>query len=357
MAAMAPDRSHAKLGGETWPHSPSAAAAISPRSQLLSPRDRWLPAIPSLSFPATAPKPDASNTGIALTLSGGITAVTLTGTAPIAVTGDWSNNSITGNDGSNVLVGGQGNDSINGGAGGDTIYYMVGEGYYQVGTGGSPAGGAFPADAQPPGPPPPPPPFPGDGIDTIDGGADHDTLRLFGTDQYVDDWGKGYGGDNYLNVVVVDGVIASIEGGTVANVESVVLDLGEGENWPVMDALDYAGTTGAVTVNLATGTGTGFTSIAGVENVFGGSGNDVLTGDAEPNSLAGGAGLDSLDGGAGNDFLEGGGGGNGDQDILTGGLGADTFGFNFTADSIVGNPDVITDWESSDIIDLAAIDA
>src|SRR5262245_64595240 len=155
---------------------------------------------------------DASNTGIALTLSGGITAVTLTGTAPIAVTGDWSNNSITGNDGSNVLVGGQGNDSINGGAGGDTIYYMVGEGYYQVGTGGSPAGGAFPADAQPPGPPPPPPPFPGDGIDTIDGGADHDTLRLFGTDQYVDDWGKGYGGDNYLNVVVVDGVIASIEG-------------------------------------------------------------------------------------------------------------------------------------------------
>src|SRR5262249_25572998 len=72
---------------------------------------------------------DASNIGIALTLSGGITAVTLTGTAPIAVTGNESANSITGNDGSNVLVGSLGNDSINGGAGADTIHYVVGEGY------------------------------------------------------------------------------------------------------------------------------------------------------------------------------------------------------------------------------------
>src|SRR5262249_15699938 len=57
---------------------------------------------------------DASNTGIALTLSTGIMASTLTGTAPIAVTGNFSDNSITGNDGSNVLTGGAGNDSING---------------------------------------------------------------------------------------------------------------------------------------------------------------------------------------------------------------------------------------------------
>ncbi len=201
---------------------------------------------------------DASNTGIALTLSTGIMAITLIGSAPIAVTGNGSANSITGNDGSNVLFGSLGNDSINGGAGADTIHYVVGEGYYAVGTGGSPAVGAFPADAQPPGPPPPPEPFPGDGIDIIDGGADHDTLRLSGTPQYFDDWGKGYGGDNHLNVVVVDGAITSIAGGTVANVESVMLDLGEGEYWPDVDALDYAGTTEAVTVNLATGTATGF---------------------------------------------------------------------------------------------------
>ena len=213
---------------------------------------------------------DASNTGIALTLSTGIMAITLIGSAPIAVTGNGSANSITGNDGSNVLFGSLGNDSINGGAGADTIHYVVGEGYYAVGTGGSPAVGAFPADAQPPGPPPPPEPFPGDGIDIIDGGADYDTLRLFGTPQYFDDWGKGYGGDNYLNVVVVDGAITSIAGGTVANVESVVLDLGEEEYWPDVDALDYADTTEAVTVNLATGTATGFEFDCGRGEHFGG---------------------------------------------------------------------------------------
>ena len=191
-----------------------------------------------------------------------------------------------------------------------------------------------------------------------------------GPSKYFDDWGKGYGGDNYLNVVVVDGAITSIAGGTVANVESVMLDLGEGEYWPDVDALDYADTTEAVTVNLATGTATGFESIAGVNNVGGGSGNDVLIGDAMPNVLAGGAGLDTLigggganrlDGGADDDWLVGGDvdgtAGDGDQDILTGGLGADTFGFFFTANSVVEAPDVITDWESSDIIDLAGIDA
>src|SRR5262249_111029 len=47
---------------------------------------------------------DASNTGIKLWLSTGIIAITLTGSAPIAVTGNYSDNSITGNDGNNVLA-------------------------------------------------------------------------------------------------------------------------------------------------------------------------------------------------------------------------------------------------------------
>lgn len=55
---------------------------------------------------------DGSNTGIALTLSTGIMAIALTGSAPI---------SITGNDGSNTLLGGDGNQSINGGGGADTL--------------------------------------------------------------------------------------------------------------------------------------------------------------------------------------------------------------------------------------------
>jgi Ca2+-binding RTX toxin-like protein len=305
---------------------------------------------------------DASNTGIALTLGAGIMAVALTGTAPIAVTGNGSNNSITGNDGSNALTGSQCNDSINGGAGDDTIYY-------ETGTGGSPPVGAIPGWD----------PYhlyywhPGDGIDTIDGGPDHDTLIITGNPVLYDDDGKGYGGSSSLKAVVVDGAITSIANSTVANVETVMLDLGE-----EYDALDYAGTIEAVTVNLATGTATGFSSIAGVDDVFGGSGDDTLTSDAGGalllgragldtltggdgyDALYGGDGADSLEGGAGNDSINGGdmdGVGDGDQDILTGGLGADRFGFVRAADSVVGAPDVITDWESADNLSLGEIDA
>src|SRR5262249_30620771 len=75
---------------------------------------------------------DASNTGIALTLSTGIMAISLTGFAPIAVTGNGSDNSIAGNNGSNVLAGGEGNDSINGGAGDDTMIGGAGNDIYMV---------------------------------------------------------------------------------------------------------------------------------------------------------------------------------------------------------------------------------
>src|SRR5262249_40684116 len=159
-----------------------------------------------------------------------------TGTAPIAVAGNESNNSITGNDGSNVLLGDEGNDIINGGAGADSINGGPGHDTINGGTGADTTyynvGDDF---------------VPRAGIDTHAGGPDHDTLNIFGLTG--DDGGKGFAGANFLNVVVVDGAITSIAGGTLTNVESVVLDLFDGE-----DGLDYAGTTEAVTVNLATGT-------------------------------------------------------------------------------------------------------
>jgi Ca2+-binding RTX toxin-like protein len=244
-----------------------------------------------------------------------ITAVT--GTAPIAVIGDENNNSITGNDGLNVLAGGGGNDIINGGAGADSIDGGQGNDTINGGAGDDTIGYVVGDDF-----------VPGDGIDKIDGGPDHDTLSIVGTFRPNE---KGFGGDNVLNVVVVDGAITSIEGGTLVNVESVMLDLGDNpigfEEW---DGLIYAGTMEAVTVNLAIGTATGFTSIAGVEYVFGGSGNDALTGDAYHNILAGGDGLDTLTGGDGFDSLDGGDGadsldgGAGDDWLLRGGIGSDT---------------------------------
>ena len=69
--------------------------------------------------------------------------------------------------------------------------------------------------------------------------------------------------------------------------------------------------------------------MTGIENVNGGAGNDIITGNRSANTLNGGNGNDTLNGGAGNDTLNGGlgndrlVGGNG-IDRLTGGVGNDT---------------------------------
>ena len=65
-------------------------------------------------------------------------------------------------------------------------------------------------------------------------------------------------------------------------------------------------------MNLATGAASGFSSVAGVENVTGGSNDDTLTGTNLANNLSGGAGNDTLNG-------------NGGTDVLVGGAGNDTY--------------------------------
>ena len=98
-----------------------------------------------------------------------------------------------------------------------------------------------------------------------------------------------------------------------------------------VNTLDYSASTAGVTVNLLTGKATGAKGgIAGFTNVFGGSGDDELTGNAAANTLRGydgndrlfgGDGIDFLDGGNGNDYLDGG----RNLDFLSGGQGNDTF--------------------------------
>lgn len=118
------------------------------------------------------------------------------------------------------------------------------------------------------------------------------------------------------------------------------LDLGAGN----ADTLSYAGTTASLTVNLLQSNATGFTSIAGVENVTGGSGSDDLTGDAHDNVLDGGAGSDTIIGGGGNDVIFGGAGNDliiykvGDGvDTIDGGAGTDTLEIDGTSGTDVLN--------------------
>ena len=210
--------------------------------------------------------------------------------------GGGGNDTLNGENGNDILIGGSGTDTINGGTGNDTIRHTVGDG-----------GGA------------------------VNGGADSDTLAISGTTA-----------NNNLTVTYDGTTITNFDGGTVTNVESVTADLGTGT-----DTLTYTAP-GGVTVDLAAGTASGFTSIAGIENVTGNGGADNITGDGNANVLNGGGGNDTINGGAGTDTINGGAGtdtinGGAGTDTLTGGGAADTFVFQF-GQSLVASPDRITDF-------------
>ena len=115
------------------------------------------------------------------------------------------------------------------------------------------------------------------------------------------------------------------------------LDGGVGSDWA-----DYRGTSLAVTVNLATTTaqntgGWGTDTLVNIENVFGGLGNDSLTGNALGNTIRGGLGNDFMDGLAGGDYVD-------YRDITTVGL---TIDLSLTTAQITGaGTDTILNFES-----------
>ena len=126
------------------------------------------------------------------------------------------------------------------------------------------------------------------------------------------------------------------------------------------DSLDYRDYSTGVTVDLFAGTATniGGGLLAGtgggdddnsIENVFGGDGNDNITGDNDHNILGDGLGSDNLDGGGylvgsgngGNDvfLMEPGAGGS--ADVITDIHGNDTIDFRFASQGIVFDVDII----------------
>jgi Ca2+-binding RTX toxin-like protein len=115
-----------------------------------------------------------------------------------------------------------------------------------------------------------------------------------------------------------------------------ILDGGDGA-----DTLNYERARSAVTVDLG---------IVGVQNVGGGQGSDTLT---SFENIKGSNHADMLSGNSAANVLSGGSG----TDTLTGGLGVDTFKFAEISDSAPDSMDLITDLDSSDVIDLHLIDA
>jgi VCBS repeat-containing protein len=277
---------------------------------------------------------DASNTGIVLTLSTGIMAITLTGTAPIAVTGNGNDNSITGNDGSNVLFGGAGNDSINGGAGDDTVIGGAGWDMYYVDSTGDRVTEN-----------------PGEGWDTVYASLDYtlgsniESLVLLdgagsinGTGNDLDNVLVGnsgnntlYGmdGDDSLNGEIVGYGIWYVAPGDdtliggagndryfVDSTSDVVVEYPGQDNDTVYASVDY--TLGPNIENLVLLDGAG--SINGRGNDL----DNVLVGNYDDNTLNGMGGDDVLHS-------------NGGNDTLIGGAGNDTY-YGYYSDAVTENP-------------------
>jgi Ca2+-binding RTX toxin-like protein/subtilisin-like proprotein convertase family protein len=142
-----------------------------------------------------------------------------------------------------------------------------------------------------------------EGQDRISGGGGNDTLNGRGGDDLI------YGNDGN----------DTLDGGFGND----LIDGGSG-----VDTVSYAAFGSRVLVDLrlagsAQETGSaGLDTLAGIENIISGSGNDTLTGDARANRIDGGAGDDVIDGGAG-------------SDILIGGLGIDTVSFGSATAGVV----------------------
>ena len=202
-----------------------------------------------------------SQGGDIITVNGGINIIDGQGGSD-TINAGGNNDTVTGGAGNDTLNGEAGNDTLDGGADDDTVRGGAGNDILAGGSGND----IFEYII-------------GDGADSVNGGSDSDTLNIVGTADA-----------NQLDVIFNGTSIIQFELGTVTGVEAMAADLLGGA-----DRLSYAGTTVGVEVNLSGGTASGFSTIAGIENVTGGSGADILRGDgnAQVNNLAGGGGDDT----------------------------------------------------------------
>ena len=258
-----------------------------------------------------------------------------------SLTGDAGDNTINGWDGEDTLLGGAGNDSLFGAYGGDVLVGGAGNDLLSGWIAGQvPWNDGYENIAV----------FSGvyadytivyssvdvTVTDSVAGRDGTDTLMTIELLQFADGMrtlfpvGGTNGNDTLAGTLYADTLNGyagndSINGG--AGNDTLIGGLGN-DSLNGGDGIDTASYTGAAAVNVTLATvraqatvGAGTDTIAGIENLTGGDGNDSLTGNALSNRLEGGIGNDTLDGGAG-------------IDVLIGGTGDDVYWVDNAGDSV-----------------------
>jgi Ca2+-binding RTX toxin-like protein len=187
--------------------------------------------------------------------------------------GREGNDKLYGDEGDDTLIGGAGKDLLDGGDGVDTVDYSTSNAGVIVNLAtGAAAGG----DAE------------GDTLSSVENLTGSKFADVLTGDAKANVLNAGAGND----VIMGSGGGDTIDGGADT------------------DSVDYSNSNAGVTVNLATGLGSGGFAqgdkLSNVENLTGSSFADVLTGDAKANILNAGAGNDIIMGSGGGDTIDGG---------------------------------------------------
>ena len=249
------------------------------------------------------------------------------------ITGGYGDDFLVGGGGLDTLTGGEGDDSFIGGGGNDVMYGSAGEDLF---TGATVLNAAYNLAT--------------DGADSIDGGADFDTVNVSSTGatqirvSFVsgevgngsannatastagDYMGAAAGGlavrlqaEDAMGALAITGSIGRVddEGVNFVAVTGTTFDVRDFVTGAMRGASFNEVTLGTIDADYIDESGPSTTNYY----INAGMGNDFITTGAGNDFLVGGAGLDTLTGGAGNDSFIGGGG----NDVMFGGEGDDLF--------------------------------
>ena len=233
---------------------------------------------------------DTVETALSFTLTAQVENLVLTGTAPVAGTGNGLDNVITGNEADNTLSGGDGNDVLDGGAGNDNLVGGDGDDRYLL---DNPADTVLEQANE--------------GFDSVEAAfslalmSQVEGLRLLGT---ADLSGTGNALDNAIEgnagANLLDGGAGSdtLSGGggndtyRIDDAADVVIEAASSGDDTVISSVSYSLSANVERLVLTGGATLG----------AGNAADNTLGGTAADNTLDGGGGTDQMTGGAGNDI-------------------------------------------------------